>query len=327
MPRTPEGPWQRADRPGWWYKHGGKRRRLNIPDDASKTTARRAWLEAVSTPPAPAIAETSLRSIMEQFLSPRKGKADFHYYACPMASFVKFVQDAPPETLTNNHVTRWLQAQDTWGQTMRCNAVTAIKQILNWAVNEGLLKLNPIKTASKPARLKRHFTFSASQAMLAISAAQGTPFEAFIVALYHTGARPSELARATRENASQDGFIYLPTGKQGARTIWLPENLRDWFARLRQAAKPNGPLFPDAKGRHFTKRIWCLEWNKVRKAAELPTEATPYQFRHTFITRQASAGVPLAIIATAVGTSISMISARYSKLKPSDVAGWLGRFQ
>ncbi len=327
MGRTPEGPWRRADRPGWYYKHGGKRYRLNIPDDSSKTTARRAWLEAVSTPAPPPTFGVSLRSIMQQFLAERVGTRSFRDYGRPMASFVRFVADADPLELTPNHVTRWLAENPTWGPTTKFNAVTAVKGILQWAVREGLIDRNPIAAARKPKPATRDYVFTPAEAMLAISAAEG-PFQAFIVMLHHTGARPSEIARAVKEHAEPNGIcLHLPTGKQGARTIHVPESLRDWLRRHRDAARPGAPLFPNTRGEAWTTSAWCQAWETVRRRAGLPPEAAPYQFRHTWITRQVRAGVPLAIVAQAVGTSIKMISDRYARLAPSDVAAWLTRFQ
>jgi integrase len=49
------------------------------------------------------------------------------------------------------------------------------------------------------------------------------------------------------------------------------------------------------------------------KAANFPASASVYTLRHSCISRQIEAGVPLTIVATNTGTSVRMIEQTYGK--------------
>src|SRR5262245_39605059 len=53
------------------------------------------------------------------------------------------------------HVTQWLDRHAGWNDGSRRCAITAVKRVLNWAADEGILPANPVKKVRKPPARSR----------------------------------------------------------------------------------------------------------------------------------------------------------------------------
>ena len=324
MGRASTGPFRRKGR-GWFYTVAGMEYRLpGVDKDASRKAATTAWA-ALRHDEAPQ-GDLTLKEALQAFLAARRGSSSYAKYGQLVGNFARFRGwETPVSEIIPNDVTRWWAERTTWGETMRGSALRHLKACLNWCVSEGLLEENPVAAKKAPRPAAREFVFTA-EAFAAALAHCGPEIAALASACWHTGARPSELARALREYVAPNGSaIALPTGKQGSRRITFPRSEWEGLAKRREETRIGRAVFPDHLGGTWTRHTWARAWVPARDAAGLPREANIYQLRHSWISRNVAAGVPLAVVAKQVGTSIAMISQVYAHLQPGDVDGWRER--
>ena len=129
---------------------------------------------------------------------------------------------------------------------------------------------------------------------------------AFIYLLMYTGARPSEIARATWDQLD-DNVLRLPIGKNNKRRpIVLPKQA---MASLDKLPADNGTLTGLQSVRKF--------WVKLREhAAHCPSLATLriYDLRHSFASAALSAGHSLPQIGELLGHVNAASTSRYAHL-------------
>ena len=337
MPRHSTGPRRYSDRPGWFAEIDGRRIRLGDATTTAKQ-ARKLWRAAMDAADAGRAPEPvadphaiTLTEVADRFLgavgktaaaSTLAGYRDYLAYAVggldPAGRF-------PAASLKPHHVTAWLNTRTTWGQTTRGNAIGAVKAALGWAVSEGILGTNPLTGYRRPAAAVRERCYAEAE-FRAILRAASKSYRVFLWLLWHTGARPSELMALDADCVSADGSTCtLAKWKnrkkaKAPRVVVFPPRCRD---RVRKLAKAHagGPLLrPDGarSGERWTVRTRCTRHQDARRKAGLGEWAQPYALRHTFITRAVRAGIPLATVAKMVGTSIAMLSQRYTHLLADD---------
>ena len=140
-----------------------------------------------------------------------------------------------------------------------------------------------------------------------------------------TGARPSSLARFTVDDLQMDRSdgprLMMPSSRKGRgrkrinrHPVPIPPSLA---AKLRQAAgarEKSAPLLLQSNGRDWKRGSPDYRWLFERAAARagIDPETTFYSLRHTAITRELLAGVPVRVVASGHDTSTAMIEASYS---------------
>jgi len=136
-----------------------------------------------------------------------------------------------------------------------------------------------------------------------------------------TGARVSQLRRLEVRDLLTGPRLTMPSSKKGKglkkidrRPVPIPPSLA---ANLQQnaAGRPgDAPLLLTAEGDAWTKNGHSALFRAIVINATLdPTEVTIYSLRHSVITRQLLAGVPVRIVASMCDTSTAMIEATYSR--------------
>jgi integrase len=117
-------------------------------------------------------------------------------------------------------------------------------------------------------------------------------------AIYPAHPRPGEYRHKTARKTKRDRVIYLP-----------PE-IRPTLADL-AVAHPTGPLFLTQRGTPWTLGSLSRAVRMGRERVGLPEAIVPYSYRHGFITRKIANGMPIKVLADAVGTSAIMIDKVY----------------
>lgn len=156
--------------------------------------------------------------------------------------------------------------------------------------------------------------------------------------LIHTGARPSEVARASwgevRWGEGGEGMAVLVrkqwksarrTGK--VRRVYIPGRLHRML--LRRRGEPDARLFVSPRGLPWTSNNLGTTTSRLRDEAvdagvDLPKEGpdrlTCYRWRHTAASTLLMAGVPVSTVAELLGTSVQMIERTYKHLLSSHLA-------
>jgi integrase len=135
-----------------------------------------------------------------------------------------------------------------------------------------------------------------------------------------TGARPSQIARLLVRDLKGDK-LEMPSSKKGRgekkiirREVPIPAALA---GRLRAGARGRGQdavLLTKPNGQAWSRSDHTRSFRRTARRANLdPAEVTIYALRHSSITRQLTAAVPIRIVAALHDTSVAMIERTYSQ--------------
>jgi len=155
---------------------------------------------------------------------------------------------------------------------------------------------------------------------------------AYLQGLAHTGARPSELAKAVVTDFDAIGGTITVRHRKGkgaklkARAVALSDAGIAFFKAQSRARIGKAPLIVSAEGGHWNRTQWsrgiraaATEANKKAKGAQrIPTGVSAYSFRHCRISELLQIhGVDPLTVAAQSGTSFVMIERFYLKFIPS----------
>jgi integrase len=216
--------------------------------------------------------------------------------------------------------------------------VRAVVAALNWAVKDGGFVGN--REAWKLTHLvddgeESTPVFLTPEQRDRLIAAASPTAAALLTGFRHTGARPSELAKATVADFDAKGGTVTLSHRKGrgakfrSRATQLDDEGVKFFKAQTRGKLPKAPLITNEAGGHFTDQQWCREIelaiiaaNKTaRKPAQrIPAGASAYSFRHTRISELLQLyGIDPLTTAQQTGTSIAMIERFYFKFISSSM--------
>jgi|HubBroStandDraft_1064217.scaffolds.fasta_scaffold65487_1 integrase len=168
-----------------------------------------------------------------------------------------------------------------------------------------------------------------------IIAAATKPLANLLTGYTHTGARPSELAKATVGDFDpKGGTVTLRHhkgrgGKLRARAVMLSDAGAAFFKTQARGKLPQAPLISNDVGGHWTDQQWCAGIERTIKAVNdkakkpaqrIPKGASAYSFRHTRISELLQIyGVDPLTVAQQTGTGLNMIEKYYFKFISSSM--------
>jgi integrase len=218
-----------------------------------------------------------------------------------------------------------------WRQTIpeghRFEATQALRQVLNRAVDWGLIEANPAKRGIRnaPRRAREKRPFESWKQVEAVAATLGPIYGSMIVFAAATGLRPSELFGLERRDIDRQlGVVYIRRAyangrlkhtktRLSTRAVPLQAKALEALDRLPDSASEI--LFPNARGgrvdfRSFGRR----HWKPAQTAAGIEPLRDLYDLRHTYATFALRAGVPVFAVSRFMGSSIAMIDRHYGHL-------------
>jgi integrase len=149
----------------------------------------------------------------------------------------------------------------------------------------------------------------------------------FLLGNYYPAARPHELRDANAEDFdAATGTLRLTkfkgTGEPKVRRTFLTPDAVAFFKEQSRDKLPKAPLLT-RHGERWQRKWWCRDLrNAVKRARaageKLPNGIVAYSMRHAAISEWLSAGVDVARVAKAVGTSIKMIQDHYAQFIRED---------
>jgi integrase len=209
----------------------------------------------------------------------------------------------------------------------RFEATQALRQVLNRAVDWGLIDSNPAKRGIRntPRRAREKRPFESWQQLEAVAARLGRVYGPMVVFAAATGLRPSELfGLEWRDIDRAAGVAYV-------RRAYANGRLKSTKTRLSNRAVPlqakalealdrlplseSEILFPNARGGRIDFRSFGRRhWKPAQKAAAIEPSRDLYDLRHTYATFALRAGVPVFAVSRFMGSSIAMIDHHYGHL-------------
>ena len=139
-------------------------------------------------------------------------------------------------------------------------------------------------------------------------------FRDLVEAAALTGARPGELASATRSQFDKRSGTLMLRGKIGRRTIPVSPAAKTLFTRVSKGKLPTAPLLAKADGTRWFKEEWHPLVRAAAAAAKLPAGTVLYTLRHSWITEALRGGMATLDVSRLAGTSLKMIEKHYGHL-------------
>lgn len=308
MPHFPK-PWLRKGR-GWYLEIGGRQVKLAPPDD--KEEAYRVYHEIMArrgTPLEP-LSELTLTDLATRFiLSARATRkpstvAEYRFYVRGFLAAAG--EDKAAARVIPYDLTHWLDESGATRATRR-NAITAVKRMFNWAVDQGLLQANPIARVKKPGPRRRKYVMKPAHSALLLEH-ESPEFRDLVAFTVATGCRVQEV-RTIEAHHVQGAKVVLPpdehkTGEQTeeARVIHLPPEARAIVERL-AGVNPTGPLFRGSRGQPWTSQAIRCRFRNLRKKHPELAGACLMGARHAFATYARRQGVDLETLRRLMGHS------------------------
>ena len=202
--------------------------------------------------------------------------------------------------------------------------LTILKAALNDAYHEGRIPINEAWQRVKPFRKVdsariRYLTDDETRRLVNACPAD---FRSLVIGGLMTGCRYGELAAFVVEDFNVDsGTLTVRTSKCGKpRHVALSAEGSEFFTRQCLGKAPDALLFTKASGRKWS----ASDQQRPVTAACISAKIAPITFhgiRHTYASRLAMRGVPLAVIAAQLGhADIRMVEKHYGHLSPNYVA-------
>ena len=233
---------------------------------------------------------------------------------------VRVAEGADPRSRTAND-----SPDGKRGRRATANRVlTVLKAALNYALHEGLVADGTAWQRVKAFRevdAARMRYLSEDEVRRVVNACS-TDFRDLVIAALMTGCRYGELAQLTKEDFDPGaGTLRIRLSKSGKpRHVALTEEGRQFFLRQATGLSAGAPLLVRKDGRRWGRS----EQQRPLQAACTAAQVAPITFhglRHTYASRLAMNGVPLAVIAAQLGHSDTrMVEKHYGHLAPNYIA-------
>lgn len=202
--------------------------------------------------------------------------------------------------------------------------LTTLKAPLNHAFRAGRVpsddawrRVAPFKRADSPKI--RYLSADESRRLLN---ACNEDFRPVVRAALLTGCRYGELIRLKVSDFDPDnGSVHIADPKGKPRHVWLTHEGRKWFEQWTAGKSGDALILARADGLAWGKDHQARRMAEACKAARIIPPVSFHDLRHSYASALATAGVPLQMIADALGhADTRMTSRHYAHLQPSAVA-------
>ena len=209
----------------------------------------------------------------------------------------------------------------------RFEATQALRQVLNRAVEWGMIDVNPAKVGvDNPQRRRTEKRpFESWEEVEAIAAAVGARYGPAVMFAAATGMRPGEwLALEWRDidrkqrvayvrRSYRNGRIKYPKTEASMRAVPLQERALSALDALPQNGNPL--VFPSSEGGYFDLHNFRRRyWQPAQLTAGIRPLRRVYDLRHTFATFALRAGISTFDLSRYMGASLTMIDRHYGHL-------------
>jgi len=197
------------------------------------------------------------------------------------------------------------------------------------SLNETLITVTELEAAANPWLTKEATVDAARLRYLSDDGARRltnacpADFRALVTGALLSGCRYGELAAMTVDDFNPDaGTLRVRSSKSGKpRHVVLTEEGRDFINQLTARKVGNARLFMRANGKPWSKSEQQRPLVAACEAAKIDPPVNFHGLRHTYASRLAMRGVPLAVIAAQLGHSDTrMVEKHYGHLAPNYVA-------
>jgi len=309
MARRPSKPWFRKDSQAWFVCFQGKQ--INLGKDKKEAQRRFHEIMATQTPPEKNSSQLSVHLAVElidlflQWTAQHRAPRTYDWYKEHLQNFIDSLPDKriKTENLRPFHIQQWADAHESWGDTYKRGAITAVQRAFFWAEKIGHIERSPVRHIEKPKAQRRDNPLSDADFTTLISHVKDQPFKDILEFCWESGCRPQEARHieAKHVNAVRGRIEFPPEeakGKRRWRFIYLTEKAAAIIARLMKE-RPEGKLFRNMRGRPWKNFAICNRFSKLKD--KLGKQYAAYDLRHSFATRQLMNGTDPITVAGLLG--------------------------
>lgn len=302
-----------------WYVADENNRQVRLDPDETKAFEK--WRKLIDLSNYKH-SETSIEALCEGWLDENEHKLDPDRYAKHvylLQSFAEFVGlNTKARDLSAADVERWLHTKRTWhGKTIRWGVARrrdggqAVQKVYKMACMRGWLPMNDILSMrfETPDPRDTLIDRSVHQRMIDECRNRKTSrcFACFLIALWHSGARPISIRHVTARHVDGNGdwvFSKHKTQKKSKRKLVVRTSpCLATLTRILAHSRPTGPLFLNARGEPWTKDGVARRIARMRKRLKIEEEFTAYSYHHTYATDALLNGIDVSTVAELMGHS------------------------
>lgn len=319
----PRKPWYRRATDAWYVQVDGKQQLL-AKGKANRVAAETAYHRLMvdggrDSKPENALSVATLCDLFLDSSQIHNAASTYEWQKHFLNSFCARYAGLDCGQLKPFHLSRWLDANKQWTGGRR-SAQVIVKRVFAWGKEEGLIGQNPFAHVKNPGVSKRERIISADEKALILESIKDDAFRNFMLALFGTGCRPSEVARVSSEDVNLALGVWKfdqhktrkKTGKP--RIVYLSAEMLE-LTKSQLAKHAVGPLFPNIRGRAFTPNAWRCRFRRLRERFPKLQGVVAYCCRHSYATQALINGVGIAQVATLLGHSdTNMVATTYSHI-------------
>jgi len=236
------------------------------------------------------------------------------YYRVSSKPLIAFLGKLPLDGITTAHVERFKMVRAEEVSPASTNRdMAALRYMFNFAIRQGHVARNPVtgvKFLPEGPGVMRVVSHEEQKRYLD----KARPLLRDVATLMlETGMRPEEVFTIRKENVHLDRrYLFVPRAKTvfARRNIPLTDTALSVLKRKMRTAK-HGWLFPHRRDPQVPMTTIQKAHEDALKEAMLKSRFRLYDFRHTFGSRSAMAGVDLATLKELMGHSNISITMRY----------------
>jgi integrase len=310
-------PWYRIQRQQWYATVNSKQVPLGVSDPRDESGAWAALRSLVSQAVSEAIKPPNnfkpgtIAELVEPWLKVRteanantlKAYAKHLKWLCKLVGTKTVAEVDVPAIVMQSKA-------EGWSDSHRCNTLWCVMAFLRWCGRTETVVLPP-KESRGPESL-----ISEETHRRALYETRGD-FRQLIAFLWLMGSRPGESTGLTFDLIDwENGTIRLKKHKTRhkgkVRILYLcaeaTQILKDQAVKYKSA----GLVFRGLRGRRFSLQSMTMRFQRLSE--NLGVQIRSYDYRHTWITRALTSGVPDTHVAAMAGTSAEMIRKHYNHI-------------
>jgi len=213
---------------------------------------------------------------------------------------------------------------DKAGNATRARGLSGVKNFLKWMDRQGIMHNAHIRTVRSPKlphKLPR--PLYEKQALTLVEATPGDDWvevrnKALFTLLYGCGLRIDEALQLDIKDLPRDGFLRVIGKGRKERQVPVLEIVEKVLNNYRAVCpfteSKDRPLFLGKKGKRLHQGVAQKEMRDLRRAMNLPENATPHALRHSFATHLLQNGANLREIQEMLGHASVRSTQRYTEV-------------
>lgn len=258
-------PWYRPSRGVWYVTLYGKQHNLGPDREAAfdqyrKLLANAPAAESEEPPKAP---PAYVVGLIQRFMADVRANGapqTVEWYRYRLQLFVDHLsahdlQSLQVDELKRSHVTEWVNGYAHLSSGSKRNLCRAVQRVMNWAVEQELIRHTPLARMRKPKAGKRERIIADAEWRDILSLLRDEDLRDLFVVTWETGCRPQEslIVEARHVDLTNQRWVFAIAESKTdlPRVVYLTDRALE-ITKRRMLRYPRGPIFRNSHGEPWT---------------------------------------------------------------------------